>query len=160
MLKKEAKKRDLKDWVNFNKELLISEFGALIGGPLFAQVTSLTPAGNIIIALAASVGDYLGYTLFYSISSFFDNRKLYWSKKKARIKVLYFRDIGKFILGAALVDIIYYGLRGVLTFLLLTLNLAPYLAAFVSQLTTLIIYFLLMNIMGKVVGIVHKKKDS
>jgi len=149
-----------KERLNFNKELLFSEIGAFIIGPLSAQIASLFTASRAIIAFGASSGDYLGYTSAYAISSFFDNRKLYWDNKKRKIRKLFYKHIAKFIIGAAFVDVVYYSARTYVTYFILGFGLAPYKAAFFSQLSTMLLYFGLMNIMGSVMGIIKKKATS
>lgn len=156
----QKKSKKYRRWLNYNKELLIGELGAFIGGPLLAQLSSFFFSANIIIAFMASVGDYLSYTFFYALASFSDNKNLYWNKKKKKVKKSFFRHLMKFILGAAFVDVIYYSARTYVNYFILGLGWQAYMAAFVSQAITLVLYFLLMNLMGWITGIIQKKDIS
>ncbi|HLC46744.1 MAG TPA: hypothetical protein VJI75_03295 [Candidatus Nanoarchaeia archaeon] len=146
--------------LSFNKELLISEIGAFVGGPGFAQLSSLFLESKALIAFSASAGDYLGYTAFYALSSFFDNKEAYWNPRKKRVNRIFFKHILKFIIGASVVDVIYYSARTYATYFILGMGITPYLAAFISQSVTLVLYLGLMNIMGHVTGIIQKKDIS
>ncbi|MDP2749602.1 MAG: hypothetical protein Q8O89_02090 [Nanoarchaeota archaeon] len=150
--------RKHKKWINYNKELGIAEISAFVFGPLLAFIASIFSQNNFTIVAFSTVGDYIGYTLAYGAASFFDNRKIYWDEKKKKVNRIFFNHFGKFIIGAVFVDIIYYAARSVLNYYLLSLNVVPHLSAVFTQVIMLVLYFTLMNVMGKTLGIIDKKK--
>ena len=139
--------------LEFNKGLLISEIGALITAAIIAQLTSLFTTRDTIIAIASSIGDYVGYTLTYAVWFFIDNKQLYWNGRTINKK--FFKHMIRFIVAASGADIIYYFIRIYLNYYVLTIGFQPYIASILSQVLLIMVYVALMNIMAYFFGLIR-----
>lgn len=64
-----------KRFVDFNKQLLFGEIGALTGTPLFSFITSLLTDDPAIISLSAVVGGLVAGSVFWLIVKVYDEKR-------------------------------------------------------------------------------------
>lgn len=62
-------------FLNFNKEILFGELGALLGAPLFGVIGSLMSRSPDFISLFTILGSILGGSILWLTAKFYDEKK-------------------------------------------------------------------------------------
>jgi hypothetical protein len=154
------KYRKYRDWINYNKDLIIGDLFAIPGEAGSAQLTSLIYKNPIVISLGAATGEYLTYTAGYALSSFLGNRNYYWDSERKGIRGQFAKDIAKFSVASIGPDLAYYfGTTAVLSYLI-NRGMEPYQASLISYIPLSVMYYGLMNFIGHKIGIIKKDKKS
>jgi hypothetical protein len=149
-----------RDWINYNKDLLVGDLFAIPGEASSAQLMSLAVSNPIAISIGAVTGEYLSYTAGYALSSFLGNRSYYWDSERKRIRGEFLKDIVKFSAASIVPDVAYYfGTAALLSFFI-NKGMEPYQASLVSYIPISVAYYTLMNVVGHKIGIIKKDKKS
>jgi hypothetical protein len=142
-----------KQYINFNKNLLIAEMTSLFTGAVAAQSILLLTDDPIINSVTSLAGDYAGSYSTFIILHYYDNLRHY---KNSKWKLL--KDIFKIAPFLASGEIVYIFSKGTLHYLFLTsFNQIPFIASIFSDLIATSIFFLLINIGARVTGFIRKK---
>jgi len=95
-----------KDFVNFNKEIIFGEVGALIGAQITSYIVSEFTTIASTISKAAVIGSIIGASIFWVSARIYDKRKSSktgFSKKKFVEDIAYFTPVA-----FLLTSLIYY----------------------------------------------------
>ncbi|NMB66758.1 hypothetical protein GYA25_01720 [Candidatus Woesearchaeota archaeon] len=88
------KRNEKKSFLNFNKELIFGEIGAVFGANFLSLSLSHIYSSSKIIPFVAVVGALLGSSLFWVILRVYDQtRERYFSMKKFSSDLLYFSPV-------------------------------------------------------------------
>ncbi len=127
--------------VNFNKELLLAEAGAILGAPIAGLILShLTTSVNKISSFAV-LGAILGSTLFWVLVRIHDKRKNGYSPLKFAEDIAYFTPVA-FVISL----LTYYPAIFIISKHMLLSNFRPVFSVLCSQMIAFLIFLLAMNI--------------
>lgn len=90
-------------FVNFNKELIFGEIGAIVCAPLSAFIASIFTKSASIISIIAVIGAILGAAIFWIVTRVYNNRKKVNYASKGLIE-----DITYFTPAAFLITLLVY----------------------------------------------------
>lgn len=137
----------IQEYVKLNKNILIAFAASIIISAIVAQI--LSEQSDYLNTTFTTIVDYVIYFSVFSALFYFDNRKKYLlpsgeiDKKKLR------NDLKKLITSLGIGEIIYTICRWIIQYYLLQINYDPYLASFVSQGISTIIYMIVVNLSVK-----------
>ena len=137
----------IQEYLKLNKNILIAFTASIIISAIFAQI--LSEQSDYLNTTFTTIVDYVIYFSVFSTLFYFDNRKKYLlpsgeiDKKKLR------NDLKKLITSLGIGEIIYTICRWIIQYYLLQINYDPYLASFVSQGISTIIYMIVVNLSVK-----------
>ena len=137
----------IQEYLKLNKNILIAFAASIIISAIFAQI--LSEQSDYLNTTFTTIVDYIIYFSVFSTLFYFDNRKKYLlpsgeiDKKKLR------NDLKKLITSLGIGEIIYTICRWIIQYYLLQINYDPYLASFVSQGISTIIYMIVVNLSVK-----------
>lgn len=87
-----------KNSLNFNKELIFGEIGAITGAPLTAYIVSQLVHNTKIISFSAVIGAVLGQAVFWVSMRFYDkNRESNYSIKRLGEDLIFFTPVAFFL---------------------------------------------------------------
>ncbi len=137
----------IQEYLKLNKNILIAFAASIIISAIFAQI--LSEQSDYLNTTFTTIVDYIIYFSVFSTLFYFDNRKKYLlpsgelDNKKLR------NDLKKLITSLGIGEIIYTICRWIIQYYLLQINYDPYLASFVSQGISTIIYMIVVNLSVK-----------
>ena len=137
----------IQEYVKLNKNILIAFAASIIISAIVAQI--LSEQSDYLNTTFTTIVDYIIYFSVFSALFYFDNRKKYLlpsgelDNKKLR------NDLKKLITSLGIGEIIYTICRWIIQYYLLQINYDPYLASFVSQGISTIIYMIVVNLSVK-----------
>ena len=137
----------IQEYVKLNKNILIAFSASIIISAIVAQI--LSEQSDYLNTTFTTIVDYVIYFSVFSALFYFDNRKKYLlpsgelDNKKLR------NDLKKLITSLGIGEIIYTICRWIIQYYLLQINYDPYLASFVSQGISTIIYMIVVNLSVK-----------
>ncbi len=83
-----------KSAINFNKELIFGELGAIAGAQVFGYVSSLFSASSNVISSFATIGAIIGAAIFFLSLRIYDKfKEKDLSRKKFANDLLYFTPV-------------------------------------------------------------------
>lgn len=128
--------------IDFNKEILIGEIGALIGSPLFGFIGSQIGKDPVFISFFTLFGSVLGGSISWLITRIYDEKK-YGDIKIKRIS----KDISVFTPVAFLISILVsYPTIFFVTHYWLLKRHVSYLSSFIGEVSGFCIFLILINI--------------
>ena len=143
-----------KGFVNFNKEVLFGQGGALLGTQIAALISSGLTTSSEIISIWVVIGSLIGAAAFWAPVRIYDEtrRKKYSTKK-------FIKDIEYFTPAAFIVSIIFYlpSLYYFSKFFIET-SINANLSAIISQAIAFLIFVLAINIYRILLYKLDKKK--
>lgn len=137
----------IQEYLKLNKNILIAFAASIIISAIVAQI--LSEQSDYLNTTFTTIVDYVIYFSVFSTLFYFDNRKKYLlpsgeiDKKKLR------NDLKKLITSLGIGEIIYTICRWIIQYYLLQINYDTYLASFVSQGISTIIYMIVVNLSVK-----------
>jgi len=149
-------KKQYKEYLMLNKNILLAFFASVIISAIVAQIFSIQAKYvNSSVTLAVDLSVY--YTAFSGLF-YVDNREKYLLESgkldKSRLKI----DLIKIITSLGLGEIIYIICRWLLQYYLLTENYEPYLSSALAQSISFIVYLICVNLIARSVRL-YKDKD-
>lgn len=148
-----------KDYVLFNKNILISGIFAFFAGALFTQFYSELSSDSLSNSIVTLFFEYCIYIPIFSYLFYLDNKYRYYhletgKKNYNRIKT----DIKKLITAFAISETIYSVSKVVLHYQLLILGfIEPYQTSMIASLIAWIIFLLVINLSVKAVHLFKSK---
>jgi len=148
-----------KDYVLFNKNILISGIFAFFAGALFTQFYSELNSDSLSNSIVTLFFEYCIYIPIFSYLFYLDNKYRYYhletgKKNYNRIKT----DIKKLITAFAISETIYSVSKVVLHYQLLILGfIEPYQTSMIASLIAWIIFLLVINLSVKAVHLFKSK---
>lgn len=131
-----------KSVINFNKELLFGEIGAMVGAQVFGFFAYILAASNSIISAAATAGAIIGAAIFFLSLRIYDKVKEHeFSKAKFANDLLYFTPVAFMLTVFVYYPMLFFADR----YLLNNQHHVVY-ATFVAQLIAFICFLVGINI--------------
>lgn len=127
--------------LDFNKEILIGEFGALIGAPLFGFLGSLISRSPNFISIATVIGSIFGACISWLAARIYDE------KKNKRLSVKKFtKDISLYTPVAFLISVLAsYPTVVFVTHSLFIKEHISFLSSFIGELSGFVVFLVLIN---------------
>ncbi|CAN5868586.1 hypothetical protein BH23THE1_BH23THE1_30100 [soil metagenome] len=148
-----------KDYVLFNKNLLISGICAFFAGAVFTQLFSEFSSDSLSNSIATLILEYSVYVPIFSYLFYLDNKSRYiiienGKKNYTKIKT----DIKKLVAAFAISEAIYSVSKVLLHYQLLTLGfIEPYQTSMIASIIAWIIFLLVINLSIKAVHLFKSK---
>jgi hypothetical protein len=141
-----------KDYILFNKNIIIAGTAALIVGILFTQSYGQHTENNFLNSIATLTVEYAVYIPLFALLFYFDNKSRYvdplsGKKNYAIIK----NDIIKLFTIFSVSEIIYAVSKVTTHFQLMEISVEPYQASIIGSLTAWFIFLLAINLGAKIV---------
>jgi len=138
----------LQEYLKLNKNILIAFAASITISAVIAQI--LSDQADILNTTYTTIADYTIYFSVFSGLFYFDNRKKYRLKSGDTDTVKLKHDLKKLVASLGIAEIVYTVARWALQYYFLTINYDPYLASFVSQVLSTIIYMIVVNFSVKI----------
>jgi len=141
----------LGEYLKLNKNILIAfavsiAISALVAQALFEQEHYLNTTYTVI-------ADYVVYFSIFGILYYFDNRKKYRLESGRTDKVKLQRDLVKLLTSLGIAEVAYNIVRWTLQYYLLIVDYDPYLASVASQVVSMIVYLIVINLSLKMTSL-------
>lgn len=147
-----------RDYVLFNKNILISGIFAFFGGALFTQFYSTIDQNNLVNSITTLLFEYGIYIPLFGVLFYFDNKNQYiLSTGKKNYKKIY-GDIKKLIAAFSISEIIFSISKIIIHFQLLQIGVVePFQASMIGSIGAWIIFLVCINLTIKAVKLFHSK---
>jgi hypothetical protein len=148
-----------KDYILFNKNIIISGIFAFFAGAIFTQFYSELSSDSLSNSIVTLLFEYCIYIPIFSYLFYLDNKSRYYYPKTGkknydRIKT----DIKKLITAFAISEAIYSVSKVVLHYQLLILGfIEPYQTSMIASIIAWIIFLLIINLSVKAVHLFKSK---
>jgi cytochrome bd-type quinol oxidase subunit 2 len=148
-----------KDYLLFNKNILISGIFAFFAGAIFTQIYSELNSNNLSNSIVTLTIEYCVYIPIFSYLFYLDNRSRYiqadtGKKNYEKIKT----DIKKLITAFAISEVIFSVSKLLLHYQLLMLDfIVPYQTSMIASIIAWIIFLLVINLSIKAVHLFKSK---
>jgi uncharacterized membrane protein YeaQ/YmgE (transglycosylase-associated protein family) len=130
-----------KSAINFNKEIIFGEVGAIAGAQVFGYFSSLFAVSASIISLFATAGAIIGAAIFFISLRIYDKfKEKDLSRKKFTSDLLYFTPVA-FVLTIG----VYYPVLFFMDRAMLNAQHGEIYATFISQFAAFACFFVLIN---------------
>jgi polyferredoxin len=137
----------LQEYFKLNKNILIAFAVSITFSAIIAQ--SLSEQEDYLNTTYTLIFDYVFYFTTFGSLYYWDNRKKYLLKSGKTDKEKLRYDLIKIITSLGIAEIIYTIARWILQYYFLSNNYDPYLASLVSQVISIIIYMIVLNLTVK-----------
>jgi hypothetical protein len=148
-----------KDYVLFNKNILISGIFAFFAGALFTQFFSEFNSDSLSNSIVTLIMEYCVYIPIFSYLFYLDNKYRYINKETGKKNYSKIKtDIKKLIAAFAISEAIYSVSKVVIHYQLLTLGfIEPYQTSMIASIVAWIIFLLVINLSIKAVRLFKSK---
>jgi len=93
--------------------------------------------------------DYVSYFSIFGLLYYYDNRKKYRLESGKTDKVILRRDLLRLLTSLGIAEVVYNIVRWILQYYLLSIDYDPYLASVASQVVSMIVYLIVINLSMK-----------
>lgn len=136
-----------REYFKLNKNILIAFAASITISAIIAQI--LSEQADYLNTTYTLIVDYIVYFSTFGGLYYFDNRKKYLLQSGDIDKVRLRHDLIKIITSLGIAEIIYTIIRWFLQYYLLTIEYDAYLASFLSQIISTVIYMVIVNLSVK-----------
>lgn len=136
-----------REYFKLNKNILIAFAASITISAIIAQI--LSEQADYLNTTYTLIVDYIVYFSTFGGLYYFDNRKKYLLQSGEIDKVRLRHDLIKIITSLGIAEIIYTIIRWFLQYYLLTIEYDAYLASFLSQIISTVIYMIIVNLSVK-----------
>jgi hypothetical protein len=141
-----------KDYILFNKNIIIAGTAALIVGTFFTQFFAEQSKDNFLNSIVTLFVEYGIYIPLFALFFYFDNKSRYvdpltGEKNYANIK----SDLIKLFAIFSVSEIIYAVSKVSIHFQLMQISFEPYQASIIGSFTAWIIFLVVINLVAKIV---------
>jgi hypothetical protein len=141
-----------KDYILFNKNIIIAGTAALIVGTFFTQFYAQQNKNNFLNSIVTLFVEYGIYIPLFALFFYLDNKSRYvdpltGEKNYANIK----NDLIKLLAIFSVSEIIYAVLKVSIHFQLMQMSFEPYQASMIASFTAWIIFLVIVNFGAKIV---------
>ncbi len=145
----------LGEYLKLNKNIIIAFAVSIIFSAIVAQ--ALSEQEDYLNTTYTSIVDYVFYFSTFGILYYFDNRKKYRLESGKTDKVKLQRDLLKLLTSLGIAEVVYNIIRWILHYHLLSIDYDPYLASIASQVVSMIVYLIVMNLSMKMIRLYKVK---
>ncbi len=138
----------LEEYFKLNKNVLIAITASIIVSAVIAQ--SLSGQEDYLNTTYTTVADYAVYLSVFSFLFYLDNRKKYHTESGGTDTQKLKHDLKKLIASLGIAEVVYSAVRWGLQYYFLTISYEPYMASIVSQIISIIIYMVVLNLSVKI----------
>ena len=148
-----------KDYVLFNKNILISGIFAFFAGAIFTQFFSEFNSDSLSNSIVTLILEYCVYIPIFSYLFYLDNKSRYVEKETGKKNYNEIKtDIKKLIAAFAISETIYSVSKVLLHYQLLTLGfIEPYQSSMIASIIAWLIFLLIINLSIKAVRLFKSK---
>jgi hypothetical protein len=148
-----------KDYILFNKNILISGIFAFFAGAIFTQFFSEFNSDSLSNSISTLFLEYSVYIPIFSYLFYLDNKSRYIIKENGKKNYTKIKtDIKKLVAAFAISETIYSVSKVVLHYQLLTLGfIEPYQTSMIASIIAWIIFLLVINLSIKAVHLFKSK---
>ena len=144
--------RKYKDYIIFNKNIIVAGTAALIVGTFFTQFYAQQNKNNFLNAIVTLSVEYAVYIPLFGLFYYFDNKEKYvdplsGKKNYAIIK----NDIVKLFVIFSISEIIFSLSKVSIHFQLMQISFEPYQASMIGSFTAWFIFLVIINFEAKIV---------
>ncbi len=143
------------EYLKLSKNILIAFAVSIIISALVAQ--ALSEQEDYLNTTYTSIADYVFYFSTFAILYYFDNRKKYRLESGKTDKVKLQRDLLKLLTSLGIAEVVYNIVRWILHYYLLSIDYDPYLASVASQVVSMIVYLIVINLSMKMIRLYKVK---
>ena len=136
-----------REYFKLNKNILIAFAASITISAIIAQI--LSEQADYLNTTYTLIVDYVVYFSTFGGLYYFDNRKKYLLQSGEIDKVRLRHDLIKIITSLGIAEIVYTIIRWFLQYYLLTIEYDAYLASFLSQIISTVIYMIIVNLSVK-----------
>ncbi len=147
----------LREYLKLNKNILIAFAVSIAVSAFVAQ--ALLEQEDYLNTTYTLIADYASFFSIFGILYYFDNRKKYRLESGKTDKVKLQRDLLKLLTSLGIAEVAYNIVRWILHYYLLTVNYDPYLASVVSQVVSMIVYLIAINLSMKMIRLSKQHVD-
>jgi len=146
-----------KNYLLFNKNLIISGIFAFFAGAIFTQFYSEYDLNNLRNSFITLIIEYGVYIPLFAMLYYIDNKDKYIDKLTSKKNYsLIKQDIKKLLTAFSISEIVFSIFKIVIHYELLQLSLEPYKASMVASICAWIIFFVVINYSVKTVKLFKK----
>ena len=137
----------LGEYLKLNKNIIIAFAVSIIFSAIVAQ--ALSEQEDYLNTSYTLIADYVSFFSIFGILYYFDNRKKYRlvSGKTDTVKLQH--DLLILLTSLGIAEVVYNIVRWILQYYLLTIDYDPYLASVASQVVSMIVYLIAINLSMK-----------
>jgi hypothetical protein len=137
----------LGEYLKLNKNILIAFSVSIAISAIVAQ--ALSEQEYYLNTTYTLIADYVSFFSIFGILYYFDNRKKYRLESGATDKIKLKRDLLRLLTSLGIAEVVYNIVRWLLQYYLLLIDYDPYLASVASQVVSMIVYLIVMNLSMK-----------
>lgn len=136
-----------REYFKLNKNILIAFSASIILSAIIAQL--LSEQADYLNTTYTLIVDYVVYFSTFGGLFYLDNRKKYRLKSGEIDKTKLRHDLTKIITSLGIAEVVYTIIRWFIQYYLLTIEYDAYIASFLSQIISTVIYMIIINLSVK-----------
>ncbi len=137
----------LREYLKLNKNILIAFTVSIAISAGVAQ--ALSEQDDYLNTSYTLIVDYISYFSIFGLLYYYDNRKKYRLESGKTDKVILRRDLLRLLTSLGIAEVVYNVVRWILQYYLLSIDYDPYLASVASQVVSMIVYLIVINLSMK-----------
>jgi len=137
----------LREYLKLNKNILIAFAVSIAISAGVAQ--ALSEQDDYLNTSYTLIVDYVSYFSIFGLLYYYDNRKKYRLESGKTDKVILRRDLLRLLTSLGIAEVVYNIVRWILQYYLLSIDYDPYLASVASQVVSMIVYLIVINLSMK-----------
>ncbi len=139
----------LREYLKLNKNILIAFAVSIVISAGVAQ--ALSEQDDYLNTSYTLIVDYVSYFSIFGLLHYYDNRKKYRLESGNTDKVILRRDLLRLLTSLGIAEVVYNIVRWILHYYLLSIDYDPYLASVASQVVSMIVYLIVINLSMKMI---------
>ncbi len=137
----------LREYLKLNKNILIAFAVSIVISAAVAQ--ALSEQDDYLNTSYTLIVYYVSYFSNFGLLYYYDNRKKYRLESGKTDKVILRRDLLRLLTSLGIAEVVYNIVRWILQYYLLSIDYDPYLASVASQVVSMIVYLIVINLSMK-----------
>ncbi len=137
----------LREYLKLNKNILIAFAVSIVISAGVAQ--ALSEQDDYLNTSYTLIVDYVSYFSIFGRLYYYDNRKKYRLESGKTDKEILRRDLLRLLTSLGIAEVVYNIVRWILQYYLLSIDYDPYLASVASQVVSMIVYLIVINLSMK-----------
>ncbi len=137
----------LGEYLTLNKNILIAFSVSIAISAIVAE--ALSEQEDYLNTTYTLIADYVSFFATFGFLYYFDNRKKYRLESGKTDTVKLQHDLFRLLISLGIAEVVYNIVRWILQYYLLTIDYDPYLASIASQVASMIVYLIAINLSMK-----------